>query len=58
MTHWRRGNLSGDENGSVLGWTAWGGCVKLEFGWVFKNRLDKQLSGVVWLMLPPGKGME
>lgn len=30
----------------------------LEFGWVFKNRLDKQLSVLVWLMLPHGKGME
>lgn len=38
------------------------GCLgtlwEVKVCWVFKSRLDKQLSVLVWLMLPCGKGMK
>jgi len=57
-TPWRRRKLSSDKKSSELGQTTWGGCGNLELGWVFKSRLDKQLSGLVWLIPLCGEGME
>lgn len=61
-------NICGDslEEGKPLQWrkrsSAGVDCLgmlwEVRVCWVFKNRLDKQLSVLVWLMLPCGKGMK